>query len=340
MNDDATANKRTQKWPRMSVAPGGRIDVAWYDYRHGSQDTPADDVEFFLGDANDVYLASSEDGGRSFGENERMTRASIDRTRGTYNVQYFAEVPPALASGEDHAYVAWSDTRLGNDDNGAQDIFVARRWRWRRVDRPPGRWSSLREVLVALVGVRPAGRGRAPGPRGVVVHGRGSIVVTNVRSTPGAAPASRGGAMLTRGKARRVLRGGGHRARRRRRRRVRVHQPRHRRPRAPRGRRRQRRVGAAARDRGGAPVLRLRLGWDVDAPGARHRRRLPVRRGAGRLPPVAAAPVARALGAPSPPLIRNGLRRPGRYPSSKRSQRVPPGGSFRSPSLSSVVTSQ
>ena len=30
----------------------------------------------------------------------------------------------------------------------------------------------------------------------------------------------------------------------------------------------------------------------------------------------------------------------GRYPSSKRSQMVPPGGSFRSPSLSSVVTSQ
>jgi hypothetical protein len=152
VNDDATANKRTQKWPRMSVAPGGRIDVAWYDYRHGSQDTPADDVEFFLGDANDVYLASSEDGGRSFGENERMTRASIDRTRGTYNVQYFVEVPPALASGEDHAYVAWSDTRLGNDDNGAQDIFGA------ALALEEG-GSSTRalvvaaEVLVALVGV-------------------------------------------------------------------------------------------------------------------------------------------------------------------------------------------
>lgn len=152
VNDDATANKRTQKWPRMGVSPGGRVDISWYDYRHGAQDTPADDVEFFLGDANDVYLASSHDGGRSFGENQRMTRASIDRTRGTYNVQYFVEVPPALASGEDHAFVAWSDTRLGDQDNGAQDIFGA------TMAMEEG-GSSTRalvvaaEVLVALTGV-------------------------------------------------------------------------------------------------------------------------------------------------------------------------------------------
>ena len=152
VNDDSTANKRTQKWPRMSVAPGGRIDVAWYDYRHGAQDTPADDVEFFLGDANDVYVASSDDGGQSFGENERITRASIDRTRGTYNVQYFVEVPPALASGDDHAYVAWSDTRLGNDDNGAQDIFGAALTLEDGGSSTRGLVIAL-EVLVGLVGV-------------------------------------------------------------------------------------------------------------------------------------------------------------------------------------------
>lgn len=125
VNDDALRNKRTQKWPRMSVAPNGRIDVAWYDYRNGSEDTPADDVEFYLGDANDVYLASSDDGGRSFGGNIRMTEAPIDRSLGTYNVQYFVEVPPALASGDGGTYVAWSDTRLGTRDTSAQDIFGA-----------------------------------------------------------------------------------------------------------------------------------------------------------------------------------------------------------------------
>ncbi|MGH9177901.1 MAG: exo-alpha-sialidase [Acidimicrobiales bacterium] len=125
VNDDPVGNKKTQKWPRMSVAANGRIDLAWYDYRHDAADTPEDDVEFFLGDTNDVYLASSDDGGQSFGENIRMTASSIDRTLGTYNVQYFVEVPPALGSGSGGAYVAWSDTRLGNADNSAQDIFGA-----------------------------------------------------------------------------------------------------------------------------------------------------------------------------------------------------------------------
>lgn len=125
VNDDPAAGQRTQKWPRMRVAPNGRIDVAWYDYRHDDQETPADDVEFYLGDANDVYLASSEDGGRTFGPNRRMTAASIDRTLGTYNVQYFVEVPPALAAADDVAFVGWSDTRLGSPDTGAQDIFGA-----------------------------------------------------------------------------------------------------------------------------------------------------------------------------------------------------------------------
>ena len=125
VNDDPLKNKRSQKWPRMSVAPNGRIDIAWYDYRHDAADTPQDDVEFFLGDTNDVYLSSSSDGGRTFSENVRMTASSVDRKLGTYNVQYFVEVPPGLGSGDDGAYVAWSDTRLGDADNSAQDIFGA-----------------------------------------------------------------------------------------------------------------------------------------------------------------------------------------------------------------------
>jgi len=125
VNDDAAADKRTQKWPRMSVAPNGRIDLAWYDYRNAGKKTPADDVEFYLGDTNDVYVTSSDDGGRTFGPNVRMTSSAIDRKLGTYNVQYFVEVPPALASGNKGAFVAWSDTQLGNADTGAQDIFGA-----------------------------------------------------------------------------------------------------------------------------------------------------------------------------------------------------------------------
>jgi hypothetical protein len=125
VNDDPAEGKRTQKWPRMSIAPGGRIDLAWYDYRHDAMETPDDDVEFFLGDTNDVYLASSADGGRTFGANVRMTASTIDRRLGTYNTQYFVEVPPGIGSADGYTYVAWSDTRLGSTDTAAQDIFGA-----------------------------------------------------------------------------------------------------------------------------------------------------------------------------------------------------------------------
>lgn len=55
-------------------------------------------MEFFLGEVNDVYLASSDDGGRSFSENVRVTSQPIDRSLGTYNAQYFVEVPPELGT--------------------------------------------------------------------------------------------------------------------------------------------------------------------------------------------------------------------------------------------------
>lgn len=169
VNDDPVKNKRSQKWPRMSVAPNGRIDLAWYDYRNDAKDTPKDDVEFFLGDTNDVYLASSGDGGKSFGENVRMTGTSVDRKLGTYNVQYFVEVPPGLGSGEDGAYVAWSDTRLGNTDNAAQDIFGAVGETGE--DATSARWLVLAgEIVLILVGlallVAAAARRRGAGDAG------------------------------------------------------------------------------------------------------------------------------------------------------------------------------
>lgn len=126
VNDDEVGNRRSQKWPRMSVAPNGRIDVTWYDYRNDQVDVPEDDVEFFLGEVNDVYVASSDDGGRTFSENVRVTSQPIDRSLGTYNPQYFVEVPPGLGSADDAAFLAWSDTRLADQETGAQDIFGAR----------------------------------------------------------------------------------------------------------------------------------------------------------------------------------------------------------------------
>ncbi|MDP9020962.1 MAG: hypothetical protein M3N25_09210, partial [Actinomycetota bacterium] len=97
-----------------------------YDYRNDEVDVPEDDVEFFLGEVNDVYMASSDDGGGSFSENLRVTTGPIDRSLGTYNPQYFVEVPPGLGSADGAAFLAWSDTRLADQETGAQDIFGAR----------------------------------------------------------------------------------------------------------------------------------------------------------------------------------------------------------------------
>lgn len=126
VNDDPVKNKRTQKWPRMTVAPNGRIDLVWYDYRNEPKDTPDNDLEFYLGAVNDAYYAFSDDGGKTFSPNVRATAASVDRKFGTYNTQFFVEVPAAVGSSNKGVFVAWSDTRLANLDTQAQDIFGAR----------------------------------------------------------------------------------------------------------------------------------------------------------------------------------------------------------------------
>lgn len=123
VNDDGMGNRRSQKWPKLTVAPGGRVEVAWYDYRNDDKPTPEDDLEFFLGDRNDVYAASSDDGGRTFSDNRRVTDRSVDRRIGTYNAGYSVEVPPGVGVADDRGFYAWSDTRLGGADSSAQDVF-------------------------------------------------------------------------------------------------------------------------------------------------------------------------------------------------------------------------
>jgi hypothetical protein len=111
----------SDQMPTMGVAPNGRIDVAWYDYRN--------DPTFKQGDTRngfqDVYYASSVDGGRTWSKNRPLNDRLIDRrfgprrTGGIYG-------PLGLVSTNDAAYVAWDDTRNGNDQNGNQDIYFTR----------------------------------------------------------------------------------------------------------------------------------------------------------------------------------------------------------------------
>ena len=122
LNDDPKRIKG-HLFPTLGLASGGRLDVAWYDFRN---DPYPPDSGPFAGDQGrrgDVYSTSSTDGGRSWSPNLRVNDLVIDRTKGIQNSQFSFFVPLAVASGPDWTLVAWSDTRNGDGFSSTQDIF-------------------------------------------------------------------------------------------------------------------------------------------------------------------------------------------------------------------------
>jgi hypothetical protein len=110
----------------MSVAPNGRIDVAWYDYRN---DVAYDPKQARVSNQNrfeDVYYSYSEDGGRTWAPNVRVTDRSIDRSLGVHAGNYGLKGPLGIASTDETAFVAWDDTRNSRPDTQTQDIYLAR----------------------------------------------------------------------------------------------------------------------------------------------------------------------------------------------------------------------
>lgn len=101
--------------PAMSVSPGGRIDVIFY------RETRKNIV--------DVHATFSNDGGKTFAVDEKLNDKTIDREMG-----YFAEVGddaiPAVASTNEAAYFAWTDTRDATDVTNTQEIL------YKRIPRP------------------------------------------------------------------------------------------------------------------------------------------------------------------------------------------------------------
>jgi len=131
LNDDARGNLRGQYFPQISQSPGGRLDVAWYDWR----DDPFPPTTVGNGQAlglfsnrgkfASVYLTSSADGGRTWSGNVRVNDDLIDRTIGTWVNNADVMAPIAITSTPTAAVVAWSDTRNGNTVTQTQDIYTA-----------------------------------------------------------------------------------------------------------------------------------------------------------------------------------------------------------------------
>ncbi len=108
--------------PNISVAPNGRIDVAWWDTR----DDPGTR-------SNDVYYSYSTDNGKTWAANIRISDQSIDRRYGVWGVNYDMSSPPGIASTNQFATFGWDDTRFTDKSvgdsatlgGGTSDMFAA-----------------------------------------------------------------------------------------------------------------------------------------------------------------------------------------------------------------------
>jgi hypothetical protein len=114
LNDTDPAKLTYSGDPNISVAPNGRVDVAWWDTRNDPGIA-----------ANDVYYSSSSDAGVTWSKNLRVTDRLIDRKIGVYANNYDLAGPPGVASNDDYAMFGWDDTRNGDAVVNTQDIYVA-----------------------------------------------------------------------------------------------------------------------------------------------------------------------------------------------------------------------
>ena len=107
-----------QDMPAVDIAPGGRVDVVYYDRTLDRRGSTAD-----------VLLSSSSDGGRSFSKTVRVSTQSSNRKVGPTGSEYSNEADfgthIAVRSLSRGAIAAWTDTRNGTLDSGKQDIFAA-----------------------------------------------------------------------------------------------------------------------------------------------------------------------------------------------------------------------
>ena len=119
VNDTRTRDGTTQYMPRLAVAPGGRVDVAYYDRRRDRADV-----------ANGVTLQSSDDEGRSFGPSLALSTRAFDSRIGFGGKHGLADLGSrlGLVSDDRRALAVWTDTRAGTRATNKQDLaraFVA-----------------------------------------------------------------------------------------------------------------------------------------------------------------------------------------------------------------------
>jgi hypothetical protein len=151
LNDDddpARDPNYDQLFPGVDVAPNGRIDVAWYDFRTDALYNPAGTGKADRSEETcwDVFSTFSEDGGKTWAANARVSDRSMNQNEGyVLNLAYDLRGPIGVASTDDVAHVAWSDSRAGRVELPAEDVYVAS-----LVHRAAEEDPSVRPLSVAL----------------------------------------------------------------------------------------------------------------------------------------------------------------------------------------------
>jgi len=131
INDDIDPKRvpnYDQFFPGISVAPNGRVDVAWWDFRTDALYNPAGNGNTTRRDETcfDIFYSSSTDGGDTWARNSRVSDRSMNQNEGfAMNLAYDLRGPVGITSTDDAAYVAWSDSRNGRVDLPTEDVYTA-----------------------------------------------------------------------------------------------------------------------------------------------------------------------------------------------------------------------
>lgn len=157
VNDTPRADGSAQYLPKLAVAPGGRLDVVYYDRRADPRDL-----------ANQVSLQSSYDGGRTFGPHVVVSDRSFSSQVGPNSSLNLPDLGSglALASTDQGTLAVWTDTRAGSvlsgkQDLGSQVVSIASGSRWRLPLEVAG-WVLVALGLAAVVAGALARRRRPP----------------------------------------------------------------------------------------------------------------------------------------------------------------------------------
>ncbi len=125
LNDDSKQGVKVNQFdPGIAIAPDGRVDVAWYDGRLNPR-PPVLSANPSERGLQDVFYTSSSDQGRTFSPNVRVNDRSFDRSIGVWSNNVDSHFNVGVASTKDSVYFAWQDSRNGNRETNAEDIYVA-----------------------------------------------------------------------------------------------------------------------------------------------------------------------------------------------------------------------